>query len=243
MFLPLHAAGLYNETESHSKAFNYVISSYTPTLSALLVTPDPRQDFRGILAIGQQATQGHTPLPGTVEELDRIQKTVAGARFTRLEGNQATVSAVLDGMTAHSWVHLACHASQNLLDPTASAFYLHDGSLDISTISKTTLKGAGLAFLSACQTATGDEKLSEEAVHLAAGMLMSGYPTVIATMCSIQDEHAPLIAERFYDAILNDQNVGGSRAARALHHAVASLRTKIGQDKFEAWVPYVHLGL
>ena len=41
-----------------------------------------------------------------------------------------------------------------------------------------------LAFLSACQTSVGDKSLSEEAVHLAAGMLAVGYRGVIATMWS-----------------------------------------------------------
>ena len=37
------------------------------------------------------------------------------------------------------------------------------------------LEPAELAFLSACQTATGYEKLPEEAVHLVAGMLAAGF--------------------------------------------------------------------
>ncbi|KAI0082963.1 hypothetical protein BDY19DRAFT_981531, partial [Irpex rosettiformis] len=53
------------------------------------------------------------------------------------------------------------------------------------------LPNADLAVLSACQTATGDEKLSEEAVHLAAGMLNIGYKSVIGTMWSISDYIAP----------------------------------------------------
>lgn len=195
------------------------------------------------MAVGQEATRGHAPLPGTVEELNRIQQIAVDLRFTRLEGGRATVSAVIDGMAGHSWVHLACHASQNRDDPTASAFYLHDGSLDLSTISKSSLNCASLAFLSACQTAAGDEGLPEEVIHLAAGMLMSGYPSVIATMWSIQDEHAPLIAERFYKGILKEDSAEKNRAARALHDAVATLRTKVGEDKFETWVPYIHLGL
>ncbi|CAE6487268.1 unnamed protein product [Rhizoctonia solani] len=48
-------------------------------------------------------------------------------------------------------------------------------------------KNKGLAFLSACQTATGDTNLPDEAVHLASGMLMAGYPSVIATMWSVMD--------------------------------------------------------
>lgn len=31
------------------------------------------------------------------------------------------------------------------------------------------------AFLSPCQTATGEKHLSDEAIHMAAGMLFAGY--------------------------------------------------------------------
>ena len=49
--------------------------------------------------------------------------------------------------------------------------------------------GADLALLSACQTSAGDEKLSEEVIHLAAGMLAAGYRGAVATMWSIRDHN------------------------------------------------------
>ncbi|ELU35559.1 hypothetical protein AG1IA_10411 [Rhizoctonia solani AG-1 IA] len=30
-------------------------------------------------------------------------------------------------MEEHDWVHLACHAHQNVTDPTKSGFFLHGG--------------------------------------------------------------------------------------------------------------------
>ena len=54
-----------------------------------------------------------------------------------------------------------------------------------------------LAFLSACQKSTGDGRLSEEAVHLAAGMLAAGYRGVIATMWLIRDRYASEFAKVF----------------------------------------------
>ena len=48
--------------------------------------------------------------------------------------------------------------------------------------SKKKIVGADLAYLSACQTSTSNEKLSEEAVHLAAGMMAAGYHGDVATM-------------------------------------------------------------
>lgn len=199
--------------------------------------------FCGILAIGQAATSGLKPLPGTVQELDRIEEKTDQLRFTRLSEHKATTTAVLSAMEEHSWVHFACHATQSVIDPAASAFHLHDGSLDLMTIAKKSFKHAGLAFLSACQTATGDERLSEEAVHLAGGMIMAGYPTVIATMWSVQDKDAPLIAEKVYAGLLAGGVADSGRAAEALHQAVKVLRANVGERAFASWVPYIHIGL
>lgn len=77
-------------------------------------------------------------------------------------------------MDRYAVVHFACHAVQDTTNPTQSGFILHDGRLELESIMKMKLPNARLAYLSACQTATGDDQLSEEAVHLAAGMLMAG---------------------------------------------------------------------
>lgn len=94
----------------------------------------------------------------------------------------ATVDAVLDTAGEYSCVHMACHATQNKADSYRSAFHLSRGSLMLSTITKNSFTNKGLVFLPTCQTATGDEDLPDEAVHLAAGMLMTRCAGVIATM-------------------------------------------------------------
>ncbi|KAG8720174.1 hypothetical protein FRC09_010016, partial [Ceratobasidium sp. 395] len=216
-FLPLHAAGLYDRP--FSKTLNYVVSSYVPTLGTLLNAPPLLTKFDGILAVGQADLAGSAPLAGTIEELDRIQEQAGSHNFTRLAEETATPAAVLSAMKQHSWVHLACHASQNLADPAASAFTLHKGHLDLATITREQLPNAQLAFLSACETAMGDEGIPDGAVHLAAGMLMSGYRTVIATMWPIHDSDAPIIAEQFYSQILENGMPNADKSARALHKA------------------------
>ncbi|KAF8594972.1 hypothetical protein BDV93DRAFT_549011 [Ceratobasidium sp. AG-I] len=238
-FLPLHAAGDY---ESQEMIFNYVVSSYTPNLSAALSSGKLNSVFSGILTVGQESTPGMNPLPGTVAELTRIQETAQGHTVTQLDGHLATPTTVMAAMEQHSWVHFACHASQNPTSPFQSAFYLHDGNLDLSTIIRKQLKNADLAFLSACQTATGDESISNEALHLAAGMLMAGYKSVIATMWSIGDDDAPLIAEKVYEHLLEGGVPDSRRAAVAVHKATARLREKVGVEAFEKWAPYIHIG-
>ncbi|KAJ1307575.1 hypothetical protein OPQ81_001672 [Rhizoctonia solani] len=241
-FLPLHAAGDYNQPRA--RVFDYVISSYTPTLTALLASaPNSLPPPRRVLAIGQAKTPGHTPLPGTTQELTCLQAHMQSkVEYTQLIDNKATTAAVLDEMEQHDWVHLACHAHQNVKDPTKSGFFLHDGTLDLASISRRSFKNKGLAFLSACQTATGDEKLPDEAIHLASGMLMAGYPSVIATMWSVVDADAPFVADKVYGQLMKDGKVGNGAAGRALHRAVAELRDKVGEQAFGRWVPYIHIG-
>ncbi|QRV93553.1 CHAT domain protein [Ceratobasidium sp. AG-Ba] len=221
--LPLHAAGDYKGTGL--KLSDYAVSSYTPNLASLLVPQAEPKNF-------------------SVAELDNISALEGdGMAITRLEGDRATASTVLDAMERHSWVHLACHASQDIKRPIASAFYLHDGPLDLATVTGRKLQNADLAFLSACQTATGDHQLPEEAVHLAAGMLMAGYRRVIATMWSINDNDAPRVAERFYAYMLDEEQPSANKAARAIHYATNCLRTDFGVQDITRWAPYIHIGL
>jgi len=203
--------------------------------------------------VSQPNTPGQRPIPGTTREIDVVCAKIGtdNCEFLRLDGAVATVSRVKQEMETYRWVHLACHAIQNTHEPLRSGFFLDDGRLELSEIMTRNIPRCELAFLSACQTSTGDEKLSEEVVHLAAGMLAAGYQGVVATMWSIKDRHAPDVAGSFYEYLVEKgKNEGSARlesakAAYALHHASQCLRKKIGdsEEALLTWVPYVHFGL
>lgn len=97
--------------------------------------------------------------------------------------------------------------------------------------------------MSACQTAAGDYKRPDKSIHLAAGMLVAGYPSVIATMWSILDADRPEVAGRVYKELLKGGKMDHCGAARALHTAVAGLRGKVGEEAFLRWVPFIHMGV
>jgi tetratricopeptide (TPR) repeat protein len=244
-FLPLHAAGVYENDQPGSRICDFVTSSYTPTLTALLEAPHADTStvarFK-LLSIAQPATPGHSPLPNTTEELIRIRRRAAKLSVKSLEGPEATVDRVIQGMKECSWLHLACHGTQDADNPTKSGLLLQDGRLELSRITHTPLPHAELAFLSACQTATGVKRLSEEAVHLAAGMLLAGYRGVIATTWSIMDNDAPFVADEVYAYLFKDERPDPKRAAHALHHAVQKLRKDKGVS-FLSWVPFIHVGI
>jgi len=184
--------------------------------------------------------------------MDTIWKTIKSnpSESLCLKAEEATVSRVKEEMGSHSSIHLACHAKQDVGSPLNSGFYLHDGRLKLAEIMKLKIAHSELAFLSACQTSTGDENLSEEAVHLAAGMLAVGYRSVVATMWSIKDKYGPVVAEIFYQYLMDNRTTPGkprldtANSARALHHAIQGIRGQVGDTErgLLTWVPYVHFG-
>jgi len=225
---------------------DYVVSSYTPTLTALIGARESHQahdKYRGLLAISQPNTPGQCELPDTEVELNIINEQASKFGVRLLRGPEASMKSVIEGMEAHSWVHFACHGVQDTIEPIKSALCLHDKRLELSTIITKSFPHADFAFLSACQTATGAEKLSEEAVHLAAGLMLAGYGSVIATTWSIMDKDAPVIARHVYTELFRDTVPDSSRSAVALHHAVKLLRQQVEDSNSWSWVPFIHVGV
>lgn len=252
MQLPLHAAGIYDEPDG-PRVYDFVVSSYIPSLSALARSAHAASDShatRDVLIVTQPSTPDHTSLPGTVHEGSRLQNILdlSGITSQWLNDGDATVHEVRGVMSEYPWVHLACHGSQNREDATQSAFHLFDGQLTLADLMGTAANNAELAFLSACETAVGDEKTPEESAHLAAGMLAVGFKGVIATMWAIQDADAPVVVEAYYKELLalrgsGELGKGETGAAYALHEATRVLREQVGETSFKRWVPFVHFGV
>ena len=257
-FLPIHAAGIYSTsiTKTGLTLSDFAISSYIPNVRALtervLDSPqvlDKREKTKTtFFMISQPATPNLPCIPGTTKEVLALMQLLKNhnVQFLCLEGEVATVDQGITYMKSHSCIHFACHAHQNTEEPLKSRFILYDGGLELSDIIKMKLKEADFAYLSACQTSTGDEKLSEEAVHLAAGMLAAGYRGVVATMWSISDQHGPQVAKDFYSGLipqdLEPKELSTDNAAHALHYSTQKLRKQLGDLALD-WIPYVHFGL
>jgi CHAT domain-containing protein len=240
-FLPIHAAGQYDKIEVGHKVSDYVVSSYCPTLSSLLEPSRPNEQPEWKMAtVAQPFTPDASPIPETEDEVKRIGRVGAGLSIVSLIGENATVDRVSDAMKNTHWIHLACHGQQSSANAMDSGLLLHDGNLKLSNLVRESLPHAEFAFLSACQTATGDEAIAEESAHLAGGMLLAGYRGVIATMWSINDGDAPQVAEDVYKRMLKDGKPNRMEAARGLHEAVKRLRES--GAGFLSWVPFIHVG-
>lgn len=188
-FLPLHAA-CASERFGDSCS-DYVVSSYTPTLTALL---NARRDLvpvrfseRGALLVAEPAAPGLPKLVNAYEEVLLVAKMLSSMTTTIVGeaargGQGASVAAVHEMLPSATILHLSCHGEQDVKDALQSGFYLRDGKLTIAHLVRSTLPDALFAFLSACETAKGDHVQPDQAIHLAAGVLHAGFRSVVATM-------------------------------------------------------------
>lgn len=190
--MPLHAAtGDLLHFGARSSCSDYFVSSYTPTLTALIAA---RRSLRRVDLAGCRSLLVAKSMPvGMGVLLDAAAEIQSAARILSVTSPKVlddsgshesfpTVHAVLDYLPQASLFHLACHGVHEPANPLQSGFILHDGRLTLEKLMTLNLPTAVLAFLSACDTAKSDEAQPDQAVHLASAMLFVGFQSVIATM-------------------------------------------------------------
>ncbi|KAJ3565059.1 hypothetical protein NP233_g7889 [Leucocoprinus birnbaumii] len=235
-YFPLHAAGPPN---------NFV-PSYTSTLNSLLRGRKRRYKPATnskiiVIGISELPDGGYAPLPNVMKEVQIIKEVTP--HKTIIVNSQAVTRNVVTELPAAEWLHLACHGQQgNPKEPLNSCLLLYDDKLYLKQLLSMPLPNAELVFLSACETAMGDTTMSNEALHLAGGMLFAGFGAAIATLWSINDDDGPVVARVVYEHLFHP---GSERSAvdsaEALKKAVDHLR-EMGVPTYR-WVPFIHIGV
>jgi CHAT domain-containing protein len=238
--LPLHAAGYHEETGAGRTVLDRVVSSYTPTLRALLEARQALEtspDSARLLIVSLPDTPDEVPLSDVIRERDLLTSLFSSCH-TLLDGEAATAAAVQEQLPRHRWAHFSCHGGQNLADPSQGGLLLHDHMLTVTDISARQHQGE-FAFLSACMTAVGGVNLPDEAITLAVALHYTGYRQVIGTRWSVYDETAADVAEAVYGDLTSTGRFQPDRAAHALHKAIRHLRDA---ERLPAgdWSPFTH---
>ncbi|KAI9455544.1 TPR-like protein [Boletus coccyginus] len=240
--LPLHAAGPYRKGQRNLA--NIYISSYTPTLTALIRArrrdpSSPGTQGKRFIAIGQAKALGENELGSVDAELDSIGQLVDGlATFTRIDGDESRISRVVEELGKNDWVHLACHGLPNPQKPFESAFAMGDGRFTIQRIIGCNLKNPEFVYLSACHTTVGDAESPDEAIHLASAMQFAGFRSVIGTMWAVDDAETNKITSTFYKYMVDESGrLDHTLAALALNKTMKSVNVP-----FDQRILYIHLG-
>ncbi|KAG8968008.1 hypothetical protein FRC03_008873 [Tulasnella sp. 419] len=246
--LPLHAAGKFRG--QIKSLVDLYISSYTPTLTALIKASNiaapitAPQSIPRLLHIAQPGSPSQPTIDKVHEELRSIQEIVPSVDILSKEDFKP--AAVLAALRNYRWVHFSCHGTQDLQEPFKSRFHLSDKALSLLDIIQAKLPNAEFAYSSACHSAGGDKSLPDGIFHLAAGLQFSGFKSVIGTLYAMADVDGPVVAKEVYKHLFRrlghkESTVDFREVAEALNQATRDLRDTI--LPLERWINFVHIGV
>ena len=184
------------------------------------------------------------PLPKVPEELAQIQQL--GLTEKILLNKEFTLKTLKQEMTDFdsSIVHLATHAkfSSQAEDTFILAW---DDQIDVRELDEllrddtlNRLRAIELLVLSACETASGDNRAT---LGLAGVAVKAGARSTLATLWSVEDESTAKIMGEFYRQLIGAEKAQGNKA-EALRQAQLTL---IQEERFNHphfWSPFVLVG-
>ena len=229
---------------------NYAIA-YTPGLQLLDSKPLLRGEITALkaglseereLKVDRGATTLHFPALSNVEvELNGIQAEVPGQLMLNEDFTTAAIQQAIEAVP-FPIVHLSTHGqfSSNEED---TFILTSDDRLNVEQLNQL-LRGREeggrsaieLLVLSACQTATGDERA---ALGLAGVAVRAGARSTLATLWVVDDEGTADLMIKFYEE-LKDRNVSKAEALRQ-----AQLWLMAQDNRFKRpyyWAPFVLIG-
>ena len=245
--LPLHAMGPVRSEGSEGSLELYFsdlyISSYTPTLSALIESRKHNSHSLEKPSILLVAPPDKS-IPRALDEIHHIRRLKT--TVTRFISKNATPPVVIGHLQNHRFAHFACHGILEAGKPFDASFKLHQGQrLTLLEIIRSQLPSAEFAFLSACHTAeVTEESIADEGLHLSAAVQYSRFRSVVGTMWAMADIDGEVLAKHFYASVFSEKWEGVpyyERTAEALRDAVQVLRRR-KKPTTERWVNFVHYG-
>ena len=180
-----------------------------------------------ILVVADPQRQDARALPGTRDEARRIEAAFPG-RVDLLDGAAARTEPFLRGLPA-CWVgHLACHGTNDVLQPEAMRLLLSDGDVTLAHLLQLPELRARLIVLSACQTGhvtiTG---ASDEMLGIPLAFLQAGACAVVSTLWPVSDRVTAMLVGRLYEELAAEFDAAGlGDVAAALARAQRGLRSQ-----------------
>jgi tetratricopeptide (TPR) repeat protein len=255
--LPLHAAGRPAEdtgAEPDASVLDRVVSSYTPTLRALMEARSTRpveapagcddETVEGkVLFVSASPTDSDSSaLRHVSREKEQLRHLLGPGQMVEVPWRDATIANVRDALGSHRWAQLSGHGWQDEYNPSLGGLKLVDGTWSVSDVVAHVGGFDGeLIVLSACETAVGGVRLVDEVISLAAALHYSGWRNVVGSLSPVWDGAAADITVDFYRHCVRDRRIASQDAALSLHHAVRSARERYRSNP-SAWVPFIHIG-
>jgi CHAT domain-containing protein len=222
---------------------DFLIARYAIATAPSLTLVEPRPlhlHNATVLASGlTEGVQGFDALPFVASELEALTRLRSGTVLRDQSFTSANLEQEL-AARAYSIVHVASHA-QFEADSRQSFVLTYDGRFTIDRLeermklSRFRDQPVELLFLSACDTAAGDERA---ALGLAGVAVKAGARSALATLWQINDEASSLLVAEFYRQIA----LPGATKAEALRRAQVAMLKDFRYRHPGYWSPFLVIG-
>lgn len=214
--LPWAAATVSRPTDLQPTPISELLNiSVAPSAAAAFLGQQRAADrvndaVRGrLLVVADPERPGTPPLAGARYEAQRIEAAFP-ARVAVLAGSAARTDAVLDQLPACWVAHLACHGTNDVLEPEAMRLLLSDGDITLDRLLQLPELRARLVVLSACQTGHVDiVRASDEMLGMPLAFIDAGACTVVSTLWRIDDRVTAMLIGRLYEELAMEIGVDG----------------------------------
>ncbi|MEI2582664.1 CHAT domain-containing protein [Scytonema sp. PRP1] len=222
----------------------YLIEKYSIALTPglQLVNPKPLQEkqLKAIAAGLTESRPGFSALPNVKREIEEIRSFVPSSI---LLNKQFTSSALQNQINSLPFrvVHLATHgqfsskAEETFIVAWDDRIYVKQLNNLVRTRDTARPEAIELLVLSACETATGDNRA---ALGIAGVAVRAGARSTIASLWNLNDESASELMSKFYQELGNK----ALTKAEALRRAQLALLQNPKYQRPRYWAPYILLG-
>ncbi len=143
--------------------------------------------------------------------------------------DDAKKSVFLQGIPNKKIIHIACHGSFNLMNPSLSNLKLSDGYIRIMDLMELNIN-SDLMVLSACDSGLSDINYTNEFEGLIRSIQLGGSRFVIASLWKVEDKSTKELFLKFY--------YGTGNAIERLRNAELDLMKQYDFDKWSAFQIY-----
>ncbi|MEQ9234718.1 CHAT domain-containing protein [Coleofasciculus sp. E2-BRE-01] len=222
----------------------YLIEKYSVAVSPGLQLLEPRaldrERLQALIGGLSEERQGFSALPGVELELKKISDQVPSEMLFNQEFTTTTLEQEISAVP-FPVVHLATHGQFS--SEVEDTFILTwEGQVNVNDLDqllqvreREDSQPIELLVLSACQTATGDQRA---ALGLAGVAVRSGARSTLATLWSVRDESTAQLMAEFYQSLTQAEN----SKAESLRQAQLSILKNPKYEHPYYWAPFVLVG-
>jgi CHAT domain-containing protein len=224
----------------------YLIEKYNIAITPGMQLLEPKSlaqgDLNAIIAGISESSQGYVALPGVKIEVEQISSELP----SKLLLNQNFTNNNLQNQlqkTSAPVIHLATHG-QFSSNPEETYILTWDRQIKVKDFEsllrsreQKPTEPIELMVLSACQTASGDNRA---ALGMAGMAIRSGARSTLATLWSVQDQSTSLLMTKFYQKLIQT-NTSITKAEALRQAQLVLVHSKEYRHPFY-WAPFVLVG-